>query len=172
MPARHLRMEFECVSARLWAQLYRSGVVVANMDTASIQPPDLTGKWRGGANSWFDPHGDTPLPTVSPTRHADMSIMVGGAAGGSASVWLRTPAGSAKLYNDAGRPLHDIHLAFQWLLDPDGNPATVDAPDVVNASWDWWAPPDNASRNSAAISMRSRRQHRRDIRRRQRRSCH
>ena len=29
----------------------------------------------------------------------------------------------------------DIHLAFQWLLDPDGDPNTVDAPDVVNASW-------------------------------------
>ena len=28
-----------------------------------------------------------------------------------------------------------VHLAFQWLLDPDGNPATDDAPDVVNASW-------------------------------------
>mgnify|MGYP001024426723 CR=1 FL=1 len=29
----------------------------------------------------------------------------------------------------------DIHLAFQWLLDPDGDPNTMDAPDVVNASW-------------------------------------
>jgi bacillopeptidase F len=29
----------------------------------------------------------------------------------------------------------DIHLAFQWLLDPDGDPATLDAPDIVNASW-------------------------------------
>ncbi|HMA10451.1 MAG TPA: Ig-like domain-containing protein, partial [Steroidobacteraceae bacterium] len=39
-------------------------------------------------------------------------------------------------YNDAGLAAYsDIHLAFQWLLDPDGDPATVDAPDVVNASW-------------------------------------
>jgi hypothetical protein len=29
----------------------------------------------------------------------------------------------------------DIHQGFQWLLDPDGNPATTDAPDVVNDSW-------------------------------------
>ena len=26
-------------------------------------------------------------------------------------------------------------LAFQWLLDPDHNPATPDAPNVVNLSW-------------------------------------
>jgi bacillopeptidase F len=31
--------------------------------------------------------------------------------------------------------MSDIHLAFQWLMDPDGDPATLDAPDVVNASW-------------------------------------
>jgi len=28
-----------------------------------------------------------------------------------------------------------IHRGFQWLLDPDGNPATADAPNVVNDSW-------------------------------------
>jgi hypothetical protein len=28
-----------------------------------------------------------------------------------------------------------IHRGFQWLLDPDGNPATADAPNVVNNSW-------------------------------------
>jgi bacillopeptidase F len=66
-----------------------------------------------------------------------MSIMVGGAAGGTAigmapaARWI-----AAKLYNDAGVASYsDIHLAFQWLLDPDGDLGTVDAPDVVNASW-------------------------------------
>ena len=28
-----------------------------------------------------------------------------------------------------------MHLAFQWLLDPDHDPATADAPRVVNGSW-------------------------------------
>jgi bacillopeptidase F len=31
--------------------------------------------------------------------------------------------------------MSDIHLAFQWLMDPDGDASTPDAPDVVNASW-------------------------------------
>jgi serine protease AprX len=28
-----------------------------------------------------------------------------------------------------------IHLGYQWLLDPDGNPNTNDTPDVINNSW-------------------------------------
>ena len=43
---------------------------------------------------------------------------------------------AARVFNDAGVSTDSgVHLAFQWLLDPDGNPATDDAPDVVNASW-------------------------------------
>jgi len=41
-----------------------------------------------------------------------------------------------KVFNDRGvASTSAIHKGFQWLLDPDGNPATADAPDVVNASW-------------------------------------
>ncbi|MFZ5530316.1 MAG: S8 family serine peptidase [Pseudomonadota bacterium] len=124
----------------LWALGYTGGgVVVANMDTG-VDPdhPDLAGKWRGGGNSWYDPHGEHAVP-YDPIGHGTqtMGIMVGGAAGGTAigvapdAHWIAT-----KLYNDAGQATYsDIHLAFQWLLDPDGDLATVDAPDVVNASW-------------------------------------
>jgi len=43
---------------------------------------------------------------------------------------------AVRLYDAAGRSrLSDIHRAFQWLMDPDGDPASVDAPDIVNASW-------------------------------------
>jgi bacillopeptidase F len=124
----------------LWAQGYTgSGIVVANMDTG-VDPnhPDLGRKWRGGANSWFDPHGEHATPhDFSGHGTQTMSIMVGGDISGSAigvapgATWI-----AAKLYNDAGLATYsDIHLAFQWLLDPDGDPATLDAPDVVNASW-------------------------------------
>jgi hypothetical protein len=33
-----------------------------------------------------------------------------------------------------------IHEAFQWLLDPDGDPNTADAPAVVNGSWAYGVP--------------------------------
>ncbi len=124
----------------LWARGYTgSGVVVANMDTG-VDPnhPDLAARWRGGANSWFDPHGEHATPyDFSGHGTQTMSIMVGGDISGSSigvapgATWI-----AAKLYNDAGLATYsDIHLAFQWLIDPDGDPATLDAPDVVNASW-------------------------------------
>lgn len=124
----------------LWALGYNgTGVVVANMDTGvDYAHPDLSAKWRGGGNSWYDPHGEHATPHDNSGHGTQtMAIMVGGAAGGTAigmapgARWI-----AAKLYNDAGVASYsDIHLAFQWLLDPDGDLNTVDAPDVVNASW-------------------------------------
>jgi serine protease AprX len=116
-----------------------NGVVVANMDTG-VDPahPDLAGKWRGGSNSWFDPYGQRVTPhDFSGHGTQTMGLMVGGDASGTAigvvpdARWI-----AARIYNDAGQgTLSGIHQAFQWLMDPDGNPATIDAPDVVNASW-------------------------------------
>jgi serine protease AprX len=125
---------------QMWALGYTGiGIVVANMDTGvDAAHPDLVTKWRGGKNSWYDPHGQHPTP-YDPTGHGTqtMGIILGGSAGGSAigvapdARWI-----AAKLYDDAGRARYsDIHLTFQWLLDPDGDLGTVDSPDVVIASW-------------------------------------
>lgn len=124
----------DAVSARdMWALGYTgAGVVVANMDTG-VDPyhPDLAGKWRAGG--WFDPYGEHAAPYDS-TGHGTqtMSLMVGNSVGVAPDArWI-----AAKLYNDAGWARYsDIHLVFQWLLDPDGDPSTLDAPDIVNASW-------------------------------------
>jgi bacillopeptidase F len=124
----------------LWSQGHTgSGIVVANMDTGvDAVHPDLAAKWRGGLNSWYDPHGEHGAP-YDPDGHGTqtMGLIVGGSSGGTIigvapdARWI-----AAKLYNDAGQASYsDIHLAFQWLLDPDGDAATLDAPDVVNASW-------------------------------------
>jgi bacillopeptidase F len=66
-----------------------------------------------------------------------MGILVGGDSGGTAigvapgAQWI-----AVKIFNDAGEAsLSDIHQGYQWLLDPDGDPDTNDAPDVVNNSW-------------------------------------
>ncbi len=111
------------------------GVVVAAMDTGvDLAHPDLQRQWRGGANSWFDPHGEeaTPYDALGHGTQA-MGIVIGGSALGVApdARWI-----AVRLYNADGRArMSDIHLAFQWLMDPDGDPATLDAPDIVNASW-------------------------------------
>lgn len=124
----------------LWNLGYTGqGIVVAGMD-GGVDPnhPDLAGKWRGGTNSWFDPNGEHAAPFDKDGHGtATMSVMVGGSAGGSAigmapdAQWI-----AVKIFNDAGDASYfGIHAGFQWLLDPDDNPATADAPDVVNNSW-------------------------------------
>jgi subtilisin family serine protease len=125
----------------LWDLGYRGqGTVVANLDTGvDATHPDLAGRWRGGSNSWFDPNGQHPTVPTDVNGHgtATMGVMVGGDAGGT-SIGMAPDARwiAAKIFNDRGVATSTgIHRALQWLLDPDGNPATADAPDVVVNSW-------------------------------------
>jgi subtilisin family serine protease len=125
----------------LWSLGLRGqGLVVANMDTGvDATHPDLAARWRGGTNSWYDPNGQHPTTPIDVSGHGTwtMGTMVGGDAGGSAvgvapdARWI-----AVKIFNDHGTATAaGIHAGFQWLLDPDGNPATDDAPDVVDDSW-------------------------------------
>jgi hypothetical protein len=115
-------------------------VVVANMDTGvDASHPDLASRWRGGSNSWYDPNGQHPTTPTDVNGHGTwtMGVMVGGDAGGS-SIGVAPDARwiAVKIFNDRGSTTSTIiHRGFQWLLDPDGNPATADAPNVVNNSW-------------------------------------
>ena len=129
----------------LWNLGWRGqGVVVANMDTGvDIGHPDLATRWRGGSNSWFDPYNQHSTP-FDPTGHGTWTtgVLVGGEAGGTAiGVAPQAQWVAAKIFNDAGQSTATaVHSAFQWLLDPDGNPGTADAPHVVNNSWSFGAP--------------------------------
>jgi subtilisin family serine protease len=130
----------------LWSMGYQGqGVVVANMDTGvSYTHPDLNAQWRGGSNSWYDPYGQHPATPTDVNGHGTwtMGVMVGRDAGGTSigvapqSTWI-----AVKIFNDSNvATTSAIHLGFQWLLNPDGNLQTNDAPDVVNNSWTMGAP--------------------------------
>jgi serine protease AprX len=117
-----------------------SGILVGTLDTG-VDPdhPDISPNWRGGANSWYDPNGEHPNTPYDSDGHGtwSMGLLVGGGLGGSiigvapGAQWI-----AAKIFDDRGRArLSRIHQGFQWLLDPDGDPATPDAPDVVDNSW-------------------------------------
>ncbi len=121
----------------LWAQgVDGHGITVATLDTGvDLTHPQLAARYRGGVNSWFDPYGQHPSAPVDMTGHGTQvtGVIVAGAGIGMA------PGAqfiAARAFDDTGASTASaIHLAFQWLLDPDHNPATPDAPNVVNLSW-------------------------------------
>jgi subtilisin family serine protease len=124
----------------LWSLGYTGqGVVIASVDTGvDVDHPDLNSRWRGGDNSWYDPNGEHATPYDANGHGTQtMGIMVGGNARGTAigvapdAKWI-----AVKIFDDGGTSsLSVIHQGFQWLLDPDDDPDTDDAPDIVNNSW-------------------------------------
>ena len=124
----------------LWDQGFTGqGIVVASMDTGVDNlHPDLATKWRGGDNSWFDPHGVYTLPHDANGHGTQTTgLMVGGGTSGSTigvapdAQWI-----AVKIFDDAGgSTLSVIHQGFQWLLDPDNDSSTDDAPDIVSNAW-------------------------------------
>ncbi len=127
-------------AAALWNLGFTGqGIIVANMDSGvDLNHADLNPRWRGGTNSWYDPHGEHDSP-YDDTGHGTqtMGIIVGGQTSGTAigvapdANWI-----AVKIFNDTGdASFSNIHLGFQWILDPDGDPNTDDSPDVVNNSW-------------------------------------
>jgi bacillopeptidase F len=121
----------------LWSRgLTGAGVVVASVDSGvDLAHADLAAAWRGGSNSWFDPNGQHATPFDAEGHGTGTLGVILGRNSGSGvapgASWI-----AVKIFDDVGMAFNSrIHQGFQWLLDPDGNPATDDAPDIVNNSW-------------------------------------
>lgn len=121
-----------------------SGVVVGIFDTGvEVDHPDLASKYRGGNNSWFDPHGEHTTPVDAAGKFTGHGTAIAGIIlGGNASeTYIGVAPGAkwiaARIWNDNGEeaPTSDVHKIFEWFMDPDGDPETDDFPDVVNNSW-------------------------------------
>jgi len=129
-------------AAALWDRgVTGKGVVIASLDSGvDASHPALSASFRGRPHDWYDPSGEHLRHPVDTSGHgtATLGVMVGSGAAATpqgvapGAYWI-----AAKVFDDHGRSTTArIHAALQWALDPDGNPRTPDAPQVVNASWD------------------------------------
>lgn len=128
----------------LWAQgITGQGRLVMGVDTG-VHPnhPALQHKWRGNHvpsnQAWFDPGGGTTTPSDC-DGHGSHTVgtMTGwspttgdtvGVAPGAEWIAAKTICSSPHTSNSIA--------AFQWAIDPDGNPLTItDMPDAISNSW-------------------------------------
>ena len=125
------------------------GALVATLDTGvDGSHPALASRWRGldpayaGNPGWafFDPVTNWEFPQDSGSHGTHtMGSVCGGPPGDSVGVapgaeWIH----AAVIDRGGGidQTVSDAILAFQWLIDPDGNPGTnFDVPDVCSNSW-------------------------------------
>jgi hypothetical protein len=115
------------------------GVLVANLDTGVyVQHTALAANYRGGTNSFFDAiNGQTNPYDDHGHGTATMGDICGNAPGDNFfGVAPNATFIAAKCFTSGGSGSDSqILAAANWTLDPDGNPATDDAPDLVNNSW-------------------------------------
>ncbi|NOX17864.1 MAG: S8 family serine peptidase [Chlorobi bacterium] len=128
----------------LWAMgIIGEGQIVMNIDTGvDINHPAINYKWRGNHvpidQAWFDPNtgSDTPTDCDSHGTHT-MGTMCGletatndtiGVAIGAEWIAAKTICSSPHTSNSIA--------AFQWAIDPDGDPGTTDdMPAAISNSW-------------------------------------
>lgn len=158
---------------RVWHEfgITGRGRVVATLDTGvEVDHRALRRSWRGSqpgisiTSAWLDLRerpSESPIDDLGYGTRV-MGVIVG--LDGATSDTIGVAPGARWISAAPSLQLHgietdnDILTAYQWLLDPDGNPNTAeDRPDVVQNSWGvapedgyepcdsrWWRAIDNA----------------------------
>ncbi len=122
------------------------GTLVCNLDTGvDGSHPSFADRWRGNLpdvdpeDAWYDPYGHTTFP-VDDDGHGTgtMGCITGAdhATGDSIGVAPDAMWIAANVFETGVSNSSAFTGAFQWTIDPDGDPATIDdVPDVVSNSW-------------------------------------
>jgi hypothetical protein len=134
----------------VWAMGFTgSSRLVSSLDTGVDGNHEaLASRWRGldpayTGNpewAWFDPVDGTTFPTPCAGSHGThtMGTVCGGAPGNQIGVAPGAEWIHARVIDCVSIPqtVSDAILAFEWTVDPDGNPATsFDVPDTSSNSW-------------------------------------
>lgn len=129
----------------VWAMgITGAGILVSHMDSGvNGTHPALAGRWRGSygypaAACWLDLAGSTSAPTDTYGHGTQtMSIILGAAPGDTVGVaWGARYISSRLNFSNGTTTVTTALTALNWLIDPDGNPATFDdVPRVLSNSW-------------------------------------
>jgi len=127
----------------MWAMGYTgAGRLVANIDTGvDGNHPALNARWRGNNGAppeecWLDttnPSNDFPYDSDGHGTHT-MGTMTGLAEASADTIGVALEAQwiASRAIVSGG----NATAAFQWMVDPDGDPNTIDdVPDVISNSW-------------------------------------
>ncbi len=121
-----------------------ASVLVSHLDTGvNGSHPSLAGRWRGSYSypwsaCWYDLLGSTNTPTDNYGHGTQtMGIICGMTTGDTIGVAWGARYISARLNFANGNTIATTALlAFEWLLDPDGDIETFDdVPRVISNSW-------------------------------------
>jgi hypothetical protein len=131
----------------LWDQgATGQGRLVCNLDTGvDGTHPSFSARWRGNdpgvtpQEAWFDPYNGTIFP-VDDAGHGTltMGLITGAdhATGDTVGVAFGAKWIAANVFEDPITTSSAFMRAFEWTIDPDGDPSTIDdVPDVVSNSW-------------------------------------
>jgi len=133
----------------VWAMGFTGeGMLTSTLDTGvDGNHPALASRWRGldplyaghPQWAWFDPRTNTTFPQSFGAHGTHtMGTVCGGAPGEQIGVAPGAQWIHAAVIDRVSIPttVADAKLAFQWIIDPDGNPSTVwDVPTVNSNSW-------------------------------------
>ncbi len=117
------------------------GSIVMGIDTGvEGSHPSFASRWRGNfvpaSQAWFDPETSTTTPNDCDSHGTHtMGTMCGRA--GSDTIGMAFDAQWIAAKTICSSPATSKNLAaFQWAMNPDGNPSTInDMPTVINNSW-------------------------------------
>lgn len=131
----------------LWYQgATGQGRLVCNLDTGvDGTHPSFSARWRGNdpgvtpQEAWFDPYNGTTFP-VDDGGHGTLTMgLITGAdhtTGDTVGVAFGAKWIAANVFEGSETRSSAFLAAFEWTIDPDGDPTTLDdVPDVVSNSW-------------------------------------
>jgi serine protease AprX len=123
-----------------WKQGFRGqGVTIAILDTG-LDPyrAGLTQSLHKDKSNWFDPYQQRKKPIDAHGHGTNVAGLIVESQLFNRATAIAPDAKimAARIFNDEGLGrVSAVHRSFEWLLDPDGDPTTNDAPDIVNNAW-------------------------------------